>query len=63
MAKKAKSTRRVASNQPGDTANQPSASEQAEGVTMSSANPKAVSRAEFRTLEQKVDQLCIKVGI
>lgn len=48
------------------TGAQPSATEQAEGVTVSAAAPHPagrISREEFDSLEKKVHQLCIKVGV
>lgn len=46
---------------------QPGATEQAEGVTLSAADPRPGSaaghNARLESLEAKVHQLCIKVGI
>lgn len=50
-------------NEPGDTTAQPSAAEQAEGVTMSAAEPVPFDRAEFDSLKKIVHQLAIKVGV
>lgn len=67
MAKRRKRGRPAAAahNVAGDGA-QPSPAEQAEGVTVSAAAPHPagrISREEFDTLEKKVHQLCIKVGV
>jgi len=54
---------RIETNQPGDPGAQPSPAEQAEGVTVSAAEPKTVSRAEFNSIAKIVHQLAIKVGV
>lgn len=52
-------------NTPGDEAHQPTEAEQAEGVTTSAASPRPERGhgARLESLEAKVHQLCIKVGI
>jgi hypothetical protein len=53
----------AAHNVPGEAGAQPSASEQAKGVTLSSADPRPTDKARLDKLEKMVDQLAIKVGI
>jgi len=54
-----------ARNQPGDPESQPSASEQAEGVTVSAADPRPAGDHGRRldTIEKQIAQLAIKVGL